>query len=283
MRINEENKSIDIEVRDINYILPAYVRSYQFYSKNEMPTKIVFPMFPSVRVGDIEIPIEYISPLDPVAAEIAEDGKSVAEVTPEQEAILDEKDEENKRLRAEVESLTTNEQGGEEGGTQIPEPEFVAVPEDEKVEGLTPEEESYELAKADLTPAPEDLIRQQEEAALPDESVSPAKAAFAEPDKPAVPAIDHDRIPKQPPGGDIGPGLGLSDMHARDRRDQVQTARDLIEEPAIDESEEKDFDKEVKRDGQGRPVIEDKPADHPGSPEDIEEQQRGDNQDTPEE
>ena len=243
MRINDENKSMDMEVRDINYILPAYVRSYLFYSKNEMPEKIIFPMFPSVAMVDanrqsITIPIEYVPPLDAVAVEIAEDGKSVAEVTPAQEAALDEKDEEIKKLKAEV---------------------------------------------AELTPAPEDLIRQQEENAQqaadeaadnileietePDTEVSPAKAAFAEPIK--VEAEEKPdgsvtttftapvRQPKQPPGGDIGPGLPLSDMHPRDRTDQIRTARDLTEGPEIDEAVEKEFDKTVSRDEQGRPVVED--------------------------
>ena len=50
MRINQENKSLDMEARDLNYILPAYVRSYLFYSKNEMPAKIIFPMLASVNV-----------------------------------------------------------------------------------------------------------------------------------------------------------------------------------------------------------------------------------------
>ncbi|KKK56895.1 hypothetical protein LCGC14_3059940, partial [marine sediment metagenome] len=92
MRVNLDNKSLDIEARDVNYILPAYIRSYQFYSKNEIPTKIIFPMFVSVRAAGVDIPIEWVPPLDPVAAEIASDGNNVAEVTEEQEVVLDEKD-----------------------------------------------------------------------------------------------------------------------------------------------------------------------------------------------
>ena len=125
MRINSDNKTMDIEARDINYILPTYVRSYQFYSKNELPTKIIFPMFVSVKAAGVDIPIEWVPPLDPVAVEIGKDGSNVAEVTEEQEAALDKKDAEIKRLRAEVEELAKNQP---------------------------------------LKPAPEDLVRQEQEA-----------------------------------------------------------------------------------------------------------------------
>lgn len=244
MRVNQDNKSVDMEARDINYILPAYVRSYLFYSKNEMPRKIVYPMFPSVTVQGKEIPIEYVPPLDAVAVEIAKDGGDVAEVTPEQELVLDEKDDRIKELKEEV-----------------------------------------------LTPAPEDLIRQQEEAAAlngPDygtdppiekqEEMSPAKAAFAEAEdkvesgeRPSEPSenkgikggrpLQPDRQPKQPPGGDIGPGSALSDMQARDRKDQIRTARDLVDEPDINEAEEKEYEKPITRDEEGKPVVEDNPLD----------------------
>ena len=236
MRVNQENKSVDMESRDINYILPAYVRSYLFYNKNEMPEKIIFPMFPSVLVQGKDIPIEYVPPLDPVAVEIAQDGAEVAEVTEEQEAVLDEKDEEIKRLKADVEGLTS----------QLASGPFIATD------------------------------------AVPDDSVSPARAAFAEPEPstetivlvppkgtppgdaeavpttPPPPAPSVVRQPKQPPGGDIGPGSALSDMQARDRRDQVRTAKDLVDEPDINEAEEKEYEKPISRDDEGRPLVEDK-------------------------
>ncbi len=267
MRINQENKSLDIEARDINYILPAYVRSYLFYSKNEFPEKIIFPMFASVTLlaadrQSVVIPIEWVPPLDAIATEIAKDGSDVAEVTPAQEAALDEKDEEIDRLKAEIAGLKTTEEGEDVvGGT---------VSED------TTDEASDLQLEEDTTPvpAPDDLIRQQEEAAIPLEAIdeketeeqtatrleeqvggkpeppSKAKVAFN---------IGTNRIPKQPPGGDIGPGSGLSDMHARDHGDQQRTARDLKEEPDIKEEEEKPFEKEVSRDNSGKPVVGDKP------------------------
>lgn len=219
MRINEQNKSMDMEQRDINYILPAYIRSYLFHSKNEEPEKIVFPMFPSVphpiKQG-VMVPIEWVPPLDSVAVEIAKDGEEIAEVTPEQEAVIDEKDEEAKRLKE-------------------------------------------ELAK--VTPAPEDLVRQEQEAAASKEEAkteSPAKAAFSVgPDQPPP-----DRVPKDAPGGDIGPGAHPSDMGSRDARDQAQTAKDLAEGPEIDEAAEKPYEKTIKRDEQGHPVVEDMTDEH---------------------
>ena len=105
MRANTENKSVDMEARDVNFMLPAYIRQYLFMSKNEDPEKIIFPMFLSVphpRKPGVLIPIEYIPITDPVAIEIAKDGKDVPEVTPEQEAVLDEKDKATKELMEQV-------------------------------------------------------------------------------------------------------------------------------------------------------------------------------------
>lgn len=208
MRINEENKSVDMERRDINYILPAYVRSYLFYAKNEMPLKIIFPMYPSVMVGSVEIPIEYVPPLDAIAIDIAKDGEVVAEVTADEEAKLDEKDEEIKRLKAKIEDMKTTKHPADE-----PEPP------------------------------------------------SKARAAFAEPasDEPtSKPKTPPARKPKQPPGGDIGTGVPLSDMHPRDRRDQTRVAKALTDEPEIEGAAEKEFDKTVSRDEHGKPIVEDR-------------------------
>lgn len=229
MRINEQNKSMDMEARDINYILPAYVRSYLFHCKNEMPDMIVFPMFPSVKVGDKEIPIQYVPPLDAVATEIAEDGASVPEVTLAQEAELDKKDEEIKMLKARIEEMK-------------PKQEDTIAPDEPQA----------------VSPAPEDLIRQQEETAqaAKEEAESPAKGAFKVDADPAH-QPPPDRKPNQPPGGDIGPGQGPSDMHPRGKGDQITTQRDLLEEPEIDETKEKPFEQSIKRDDKGNPVVED--------------------------
>ena len=203
MITNIEQKTMEMEARDINYILPSYVRTYLFISKNEDPDRIIFPMFPSIphphKKGQT-IPIEYVPYLGEVAVAIAKDGKDIAEVTPQQEAALDEKDDEIKRLRAQLGSITDND-------TQ---------PEEPKVQ-------------------------------------SSAKAAFANIESTTQPA----RQPKQPPGGDLGAGTPLSDMGKRDIGDQKFTAKALSDEPSIDESKDKPFDKTVTRDDKGKPVVED--------------------------
>ena len=225
MRVNQETKSVDMEARDINYILPAYVRSYLFYSKNEMPEKIIFPMFLSVSVQGKEIPIEYVPPLDPVAIEIAKDGSNVAEVTSAQEAVLDEKDEEIKRLKADLAKTQAELEGT--AGRYVE--DLRAIPNEE----------------ATIADKPEPIV-------------SAAKAAFAiDPDPTHQPPAG--RAPKLPPGGDIGPGIGPSDMQPRDRRDLARMKQDLAEGPDIDDEAEKPFEKEIKRDKQGKPVVEDKP------------------------
>ena len=105
MLIDDKNKTIQIEPRDINYILPSYIKLYLFYTRGEEIKAIVFPMFSSVlhpETGE-PVPIEWIPPTDPIAVSIVEDGKDVPEITPAQEAKLDAKDEMRKELS---ESLT---------------------------------------------------------------------------------------------------------------------------------------------------------------------------------
>jgi len=204
---------MDMEARDVNYILPAYVRVYLFESKNEDPEKIIFPMFTSVphpTKRGVMIPIEWVPPLDPVAIEIADDGKDVAEVTPEEEAELDEKDELVKQLRKEISSL----------GDQL------------SIARLDSESNQQSRTDAADTPSTSE----------------------------AVPPAYPDRVPNQPPGGDIGPGTPLSDMHQRDAADLPRTKLDLTEGPDVDEYEEKPFEKEVSRDSEGNPVVEDNSA-----------------------
>jgi len=104
-RHNLPNKSIDIEARDINYILGAYIRSYMFLSKNQPPEKIIFPMYPVVPHPldpNILIPIEYIPSTDQYATDLAKDGSNVPEVTPAEEKALDTLDEKIIEAKAEI-------------------------------------------------------------------------------------------------------------------------------------------------------------------------------------
>ncbi|KKN72660.1 hypothetical protein LCGC14_0409020 [marine sediment metagenome] len=239
MIVDDKHKQMLMEVRDINYILPAYVKSYLFVAKNEMPGKIIFPMFPSVTVNGTVIPIEYVPPLEQIAVEIGKDGADVAEVTVAQEAALDEKDDRIQNLEKQLADLTSTERGGEDGlGSTEEHPEAL-------------QEESSEP-----TLAPEDLLRQEQES---EAEVSPARQAFSEPIvEPSAP-VPHDRVPKQPPGGDLGPGSPLSDMGQRDSRDSIRTKQDLAETGGSegDEEKEKEYEKTITRDDKGNPVVED--------------------------
>lgn len=267
MRINTDNKSVDMEARDINYILPAYVRSYLFHSKNEMPEKIIFPMFSSVRAGGVDIPIEYVPPLDPIAAEISKDGSDVAEVTEEQEAALDEKDKEIAKLKAQMAELETAGRGGEEvGGTEKQPDEVGSEEPTEEADTLASRQKEYRELETNATEEATESPARTAFAKSLGESVEKAeKTHFEEEDKrikaqaSTIKATVADREPKQPPGGDIGAGQPLSDTQARDRRDQTRTANDLREEPEIEGTAEKEFEKEISRDEHGNPVVEEKP------------------------
>ena len=108
MRVNEDSKSMDMESRDINYILPAYVRLYLFQTRNIDPEKIIFPMFRSVphpfKKG-VQIPIEYIPDDSPIAIEIKNDGAIIPEATPVAEAVADKKEEKYNTMKKRIAEL----------------------------------------------------------------------------------------------------------------------------------------------------------------------------------
>lgn len=179
MRVNEQNKTMDMEARDINYILPAYLRQYLYASKNEDPVEIIFPMFPAaphpVKPG-VLVPIRWIAMDEKIVADIAADGSNIPEVTKEQEEVLDAKDEEIKKLKTQVSQL-------------------------------------LQAASA---------------------IESPAKAAIKK-----LKATDKqpDRLPKMPPGGDIGSGHP-DDLGSRDIKLVRQISSDLMDEPNVEEEKE---------------------------------------------
>ena len=112
-RHNLPNKSIDIEARDINYILGAYIRSYLFLSKNQSPEKIIFPMYsvvPHPLDPNILIPIEYIPSTDQYVTDLTKDGSNIPEVTPAEEKALDTLDEKIEKARAHPKMLATEDQ-----------------------------------------------------------------------------------------------------------------------------------------------------------------------------
>lgn len=93
MRTSIERKTMDLEARDTNYWLQAYLINYLFVSQNEDPVKAIIPMFPSFphpRKPGVMIPIEWVEPDSPVAAEIAEDGGGIpaAEMPVPEEVVV---------------------------------------------------------------------------------------------------------------------------------------------------------------------------------------------------
>lgn len=93
MRVDQSRKSVDIEQRDVTYILQAFARSYLFVSRNEDPEVITFPMYSSIPHPidpTKRIKIEYAPDMSEIAVDIAQDGSNVPEPTPESEAKADE-------------------------------------------------------------------------------------------------------------------------------------------------------------------------------------------------
>ena len=224
MRIDHERKSMDVEQRDIDYLLPAYVRLYLFQNKNEDPSTITFPMFRSVphpyKKG-VVIPIEYVPDTSPVAVEIKQDGADVPEATPETEAVADKKEADYDAMKARLAKLEA------------------------------------ELAKARATTS-EDLVQEEADKELEEDTapVSPAKAAFAEQHKPASaiagmspdqPTPERLAKAKEAPGGTLPPGTPTDYGGNRDPRDFKRIAKDLMPEKDIKEEDEKPDNSFVER------------------------------------
>ena len=231
MIANVKNKSMDMEVRDINVFLPAYIRSYLYVSKNESPDKIIFPMFPTVPHpydASKRIPVEYYPMDSPVVAEIAEDGKDVKEATKAELDAKDAQEDRIKELTAKVKELeaTTDGRGGGVGTEK--EEDTVTLPL------VSPQDAEYVVS---VDPAVENKLKP-----------IPAKAT-------TKPGLAPAREPKQPDVV-VKPGEGnLDGMGSRDRRDQGRVAKDIRPEPDVDEEKEVPFDKETGRDEKGKPTV----------------------------
>lgn len=80
MRINLAKESMDMERRDFDFLLSAYMRSYLLESKSKAPKEVVFPLFQSVPHPydeGIVIPVRYVKPGSAEAVDIEEDGSNV--------------------------------------------------------------------------------------------------------------------------------------------------------------------------------------------------------------
>jgi len=204
MRVNREEKAIDIERRDINYILPAYIRAYLFYNNNEDPEKIVFPMFRSVPhpvKNGVEIPIEWVPDDSPVATEIASDGNNIPEATPETEAEADKKEEDYDALKARIAEL-----------------------EDEAAKGK-PEVTDQPDNPPDISPA---------KAAFAKQVVSEPAIAEVSKNQPTPERLAAAKAPDTV----LPPGTPSDYGGSRDKRDQRRVAKDIAPEKDIKEEEE---------------------------------------------
>src|SRR3990167_6287079 len=224
MIINNTEKQVLIERRDINYILPQYIRSYLFHMRNEDPVEIVFPMFQSVPhplKRGVTVPIRWVPELGPEGQAIAVEGSAVPEATEEEIARKDSLEEENKRLKEQVAALTATSIARGEGGG----------------EGQQKQEEESGVILADSEPQEvEKLIRE-------------AGVAVRR----APPLPDTDRTPRQPEHPASG---SPDDLHPRGRDDLKRLKEDLRPEPDIDESKQKPYSKKVKRGEKGEPIVE---------------------------
>ena len=259
MIANVENKSMDMEVRDINMFLPAYIRSYLFVSKNESPDKIIFPMFPTVphpHDPSKRIPVEYYPMDSPIVAGIIEDGQDVKEAT---EAELDARDAQEDRIKELETKLAHLETEGQElqelkkdvegrgGVVGTEEAGRVVKPLDELTVG-----ELDKVAEA-MLPAPEDLLRQQQEAEIKDEPEPPPKVVQSK--ATTKPGLAPAREPKHPDVV-IAPGTPLDNMASRDRGDQTRVAKDIKPEPEVDEDRQgRNYAKIIGRDEKGKPTV----------------------------
>jgi len=102
MRINQENNSIDIEPRDLNFVSDAYAVQYAFYCKNKRPEKIIIPMVQTAHTRYGDIPVEFVPIGSAIAIDIIEDGKAVVETSPEQVDKIAEQEEEIKKLKEQL-------------------------------------------------------------------------------------------------------------------------------------------------------------------------------------
>jgi len=233
MRIDLNRKSMDMERRDINYILPSYIRMYLFQARNEDPEVITFPMFkevPHPNKPGVMIPVNYVPELSDIAVEIAEDGAYIAETTPESEAEADMLEEQYRQtveqidaVQAEIKEITeadVQELSPAQKMLQEQESSFDALYTDEEVNNMMimgdEVDEEYEVAKADIgiaTPATID-------------PPTPERLAQA----------------KMPPGGALPPGTPSDYGGRREAGLQKLIANDLKPEREVNEAEEVETD-----------------------------------------
>jgi len=64
---------MEMEQRDIEYLLTAFLRAYKFYRQNTLPDKITFPMIKKFtdKESGVVIPIEFVEASEPAGTDAA--------------------------------------------------------------------------------------------------------------------------------------------------------------------------------------------------------------------
>ena len=127
MRINRDNNSMDIEPRDLNFIIDNYLINYMFHNKNKPPKRVTIPMYPVAKTRYGNIPIEFVPDISEIAVDIIEDGKDIEEITPSAADELANVDAEIEEIKRPLRDRLPRKHTGPEippglGGIDLPQP-----------------------------------------------------------------------------------------------------------------------------------------------------------------
>jgi len=262
MRVNEENRTMDMMQLDIDGIFHGFTQAFLFKSKNILPEKIVFPMFPMVHTIHGDIPIEYVPVESEVAKEIATDTANVQASTPEeldvaleegrvsQEKLEEVAEEEEENDNNNAEETKLDEAHADMGdfhpandpANQVTKEELREL--QEQVSQLTKQlHESRAVQLEDLGAVPEKAMSGIVQSVI---SSSPAKAALKQvkgeetAKSTAIAGVDTEHQPTperaakaKAPANPVPDGVPISDSHPRSAKDQAQAKRDLVDGPDL--------------------------------------------------
>jgi hypothetical protein len=219
VRINDKDETMDMEARDFNYILPAYVRAYMYYQKNELPKAIIWPMFRSVPnpLNPAEtIPVIYVELESERAKDISQDGAEIPEATEEVIAKADEEEDRIKALTDKIEELEKE---------------------------LQERPDMFEIAKNSVNIPEIEDIETESTIGNPNFDIN------------SLPPMKEGRTPKLPDHPAVGSPDG---MQSRDARADSLIKKDLMIGDDLGEDEsEVPYEKNISRDADGNPVVED--------------------------
>jgi len=252
MRVNEENRTMDMMQLDIDGIFHGFTQAFLFKSKNILPEKIVFPMFPVVHTIHGDIPIEYVPVESEVAKEIATDTANIQASTPEeldvameegrisQEKLEEVAEEENDNNNAEETKL---DEAHADMGDYHPANDPANQVTVEMIQALQEQVDRLTRMRETGQPVPEKAMSGIVQSVI---SSSPAKAALKQvkgeetAKSTAIAGVDTEHQPTperaakaKAPANPVPDGVPISDSHPRGARDQVQAKRDLVDGPDL--------------------------------------------------